>query len=282
MKKLLLSVLLIIPAIFANAQREYLPNKIDLEKFFKTKTLVVLDDNPMSEFNFEIQEAMNSEWKTTQFEFINNSEFVAKSKDEKYSFIYTSIVNFEKDKTDSRYIFLHISLGGDNLSLDDLRDIVSIPLGYYGVDPENYIYKLGIFLRFMQKHIKLIYADPGLINNNVFRHYNDNILSAHDKVLYLLEDELSKEVSTTARIKQVYNYDFKIVSREEIKKSVQDGDDKVIFLHKVGPEGKKKDARCYKIIIGAGDAVFYYFDYHKVSENNPDGFLKSDFTNLNK
>ena len=236
----------------------------------------------MSEFNFEIQEAMKSEWKTTKFEFINNSEFVAKSKDENYSFIYTSIVNFEKDKTDSRYVFLHLSLGGDNLTLDDLRDMVSIPLGYYGVDPENYTYKLGIFLRFMQKHVDLIYKDPGLINANIFKHYNDNILSAHDKVLYLLDDELSKEVSTAARIQQVYNYDFKIVSREEIKKSVQDGDSKIIFLHKVGPEGKKKDARCYKIIIGAGDAVFYYFDYHKVSEKNPDGFLKSDFINLNK
>jgi hypothetical protein len=282
MKKLLISVILIIPAILLSAQREYVPNTVDLEKFFKTKTLVVLEDSPMSEFNFEIQEAMKREWKTTKFEFINNKEFAAKSKDENYSFLYTSIVNFEKDKTESRYIFLHLSIGGDNLTIDDLRDMVSVPLGYYGVDAENYIYKLGIFLRFMQNHVNLIYKDPGLISNNIFKHYNDNIKGAHEKVLYLVEDELAKEVSTAARIKQVYNYKFKIASREEIKQAVVDGDNNVIFLHKVGPEGKKKDARCYKIIIGAGDAIFYYFDYHKVSDNRPDGFLKSDFNNLNR
>lgn len=282
MKKIFISTILIIPALFLSAQKEYIPNTADLEKFFKTKTLVVLEDSPMSEFNFEIQDVMTREWKITPFEYIKNSDFKEKSKDENSSFLYTSIVNFEKDKTESRYIFLHLSLGGDNITIDDLRDMVSIPLGYYGVDPDNYIYKLGILIRFMQNHINLIYKDPGLISNNIFKHYNDNTKSAHDKVLYLIEDELTKDVSTAARIKQVYQYKFKLVTREEIKQAIQDGNNDVVFLHKVGPEGKKKDARCYKIIIGAGDAVFYYFDYHKVSDKNPDGFLKSDFSNLNK
>lgn len=56
----------------------------------------------------------------------------------------------------------------------------------------------------------------------------------------------------------------------------------LFFLHKVGPEGTKLDARSYKIIIGAADANFYYFDYHKISGKNPDGFLESDFKNLVK
>jgi hypothetical protein len=280
MKKLLISAILTFTAIILFAQREYIPNTADLEKFFKTKTLVVLEASPMSDFNFEVQEVMKRDWKITNFEFINTSDFKEKSKNENYSFIYTSIVTFEKDKTDSRYVFLHLSLGGDNLTIDDLRDMVSVPLGYFGGDPENYIYKLGVILRFMQNHVNLIYKDPGLISNNMFKHYNDNIGNAHEKVLYLVEDELAKDVSTAARIKQIYPYKFKIVTREEIKQAIQDNDNNVVFLHKVGPEGKKKNARCYKIIMGAGDAKFYYFDFHKVSDNNPDGFLKSDFNNL--
>ncbi len=264
------------------AQREYLPTISDLEKFYKTKTLVVLEDSPISDFNFEIKEVMAREWKMTNFEFIKNSDFAEKSKDENFSFIYTSLVSFEKDKTDSRYVFLHLSLGGDNFSLDDLRDLVSVPLGFYGVDPENYIYKIGIMIRFMQNHVNLIYKEPGLISNNIFKHYNDNIQDAHDKVLYVVEDELANEVSTEARIKQVYSYKFKIVTREEIKQAIVQSDKNVIFLHKVGPEGKKMNARCYNIIIGAGDANFYYFDYHKISDKKPDGFLKSDFIKLNK
>ncbi|NJM15440.1 MAG: hypothetical protein HC896_08750 [Bacteroidales bacterium] len=53
-------------------------------------------------------------------------------------------------------------------------------------------------------------------------------------------------------------------------------------MHKVGPEGTRLSARCYKIIIGASDADFYYFDYHMIDDKHPDGFLKSDLKKLAK
>ena len=57
-------------------------------------------------------------------------------------------------------------------------------------------------------------------------------------------------------------------------------DPDAVVLHKVGPEGKKLKARVYNILIGAADAKFYYFDYHKESEKNPDAFLASDLKKL--
>jgi hypothetical protein len=282
MKQLIIIGMMMTQFIVLTAQREYLPTKEDLEHFFKTKTLVVMEESPMSEFNIEIQGTMSREWKITGFEFIRNADFKEKSQSENYSFIYTSQVTFEKDKTEARYVFLHLSLGGENLTMDDLRDLVSVPLGYYGVDPDKYMYKIGILVRFMQNHINFIYKNPEMITDNVFRHYNDNIKSAHDKILYILPDELSKDVSTEARIKSVYSHKFKISTPEEIEQAIDEVDKNVIFLHKVGPGGKKNNARCYKIIIGAGDANFYYFDYHRINEKNPDGFLKSDFVKLNK
>jgi hypothetical protein len=50
----------------------------------------------------------------------------------------------------------------------------------------------------------------------------------------------------------------------------------------VGPEITKFKARCYKILIGAADAKFYYFDYHMVDDDTPDGFLAKDFKKLAK
>ena len=35
-------------------------------------------------------------------------------------------------------------------------------------------------------------------------------------------------------------------------------------------------------LIGAADARFYYYDYHKVSEKKPDAFLAGDFKRLSK
>ena len=43
-----------------------------IQQFFKTKTLVVVDNNPLSEYNFEIEDAVKKSWKLTDFEIITN------------------------------------------------------------------------------------------------------------------------------------------------------------------------------------------------------------------
>jgi len=282
MKRIFYFCLLVTGTIALHAQRPYVPTPADLDNFMKTKTYVVLDDSPLSEFNMEMKEVMPREWNITEFEYLKLADFEEKSKDPTCSFIYTSYVAFESDKTESRYIFLHLSLGGDNVSLNDLRDIVSIPLGYAGVDAEHYNYKLGLFVRFMQKHINLIREKPDIISANVFKHYNENMSDVKGKTLYLIDDELAKDVSTAARIKTMYPYDFKLVEREDIKEAITGGNEDVVFLHKVGPEGKKLKARCYKILIGAANGDFYYFNYHMISPKKQDGFLSSDFKKLAK
>ncbi len=260
----------------------YVPSREDVDAFFTTKTLVVLEDNPLMEYNKIIKKVMEQEWTITEFDFISNKEFEEKRMDAQYSFIYTAQVTFEADKTDAAYRFLHLSLGGDYFRLNEMPDIASVPLAYYNVEEDRYAYKLAILVRFIQNHAKLVKEHPEIISANVFKHYNDNIKDIRDKTLYLLEEELAPSVNTEAKIKKVYPYKFELVTPEDIEAAIKERDSDVVFLHKVGPEGTKLDARSYKVIIGAADANFYYFDYHKISNKNPDGFLESDFKSLVK
>ncbi len=282
MKKLAILLLLVFPLLNIIAQREYLPSEDDLKVFYATKTYVVLEDNPMSDYNFEIRDAVKNYWNLTNYEFLKMDDFEEKTHDALASFLYTAIVSFEKDKSQTRYIFLCLSLGGEYPSMDEMKDIANIPLGYMSVDEGNYSFKLGTLVNFMQNHIKMITEDPDLISQNIYNVYNDNMADLHDKTLYLVEDELEKTISTEARIKAIYPYDVKIVTREEIKEAIMNKDENVVFLHKVGPEGKKLNARVYKILIGAGDSKFYYFDYHNVNPKNPDAFLESDLKKISK
>ncbi len=265
-----------------HAQREYLPTPEDLQHFYTTTTYVVLHDNPISEYNFEIQDAINKYWNITDYEFINFRDFGEKSRDKNGTFLYTAAVSFEKDKTNARYLFLCLSLGGDHEKLDEMKDITNLPLGYYGVDEDHYSYKLGTMIRFMQDHIRLITEHPEMVSQNVFKHYNDNMADIRGKTLYFVKEELAREVSSGAKIGAVYPLPVKVVEREEIRNLIMKGDQDAVFLHKVGPEGRQQEARVYKILIGAADAKFYYFDYHRASEKNPDAFLESDFKKLAK
>ncbi len=282
MKHTLVLLVAFVSFVQVYAQREYLPTPEDLDHFHTTKTYVVLSDNPIAEYNFEIQDAVKKYWNITEYEFIKFDEFGEKSADKNASFLYVAAVNFEKDKSHTRYQFLCVSLGGDYVSIDDMKDVANLPLSYHGVDEDRYTYKLGTMVKFLQDHIRLITENPGMVSQNVYKHYNDNMADVRQKTLYMLEEELDKPVSSEARIRQVYPYAVKIVEPEEIKELIMAGDENAVFLHKVGPEGKKMNARVYKILIGAADGKFYYFDYHKVNTKNPDAFLESDFKKLAK
>lgn len=280
MKKYYTLLLLLIPFIQLQAQREYLPTQEDLDHFHTTKTYVVLESNAISDYNIEIQDAVNKFWDITEFEFLRMEDFAEKSKDKNASFLYLATVSFEKDRSNARYQFLCLSLGGDRVSIDDLKDLANIPMSYHGVDGDHYAYKLGIMIRFLQFHVQLITENHNIVSQNVYKYYNKNMADVKGKTLYLIEEEMARDVSTLSQIKAIYPGEVRLVDRETIKELTMAENEDAVVLHKVGPEGKKMNARVYKILIGLAEAKFYYFDYHKVKEKNPDAFLKSDFKKL--
>ena len=128
----------------------------------------------------------------------------------------------------------------------------------------------------------MIHENPDIISSNVFQHYNDNTGDVKEKSLWLVEEEMAPDINSAARIRKVYPHDFKLVTKDEIREAIRNRDEDVVFPHKVGPEGTRLQARCYKILIGAADAQFYYYNYHKVSGKKPDAFLSNDFKRLSK
>lgn len=260
--------------------QEYLPTRENLEHFLKTKTLVVLDQNPLNTYDSEIQEAMENEWTITEFETIKYDEFEKKRQDPRYSFLKLVNITYENDKLNAVYKFLNLSLGGDYFSINQMPDIVSVPVAYNNVDEDSYNYKLGILVRFIQNHVKLIYEHPEIISANIFKYYNDNKGDVKTKTLYLIPEELEPTINSKARISKIYPHSFKLITSDDIREAIKNRDESVVFLHKVGPEGTRLDARCYKVLIGAGDANFYYFDYHMINDKKPDGFLEEDLKKI--
>lgn len=260
--------------------QEYVPTPADINRFAQTKTMMVLEDNPMCEYNLTLDDVVPQEWNITPYEFITWKKVEVQKKDKNLSFLILNKVTIEKDKSNARYLFMSLLLGGNAKGLSDMPDLCSVPLAYYGAKEETYAYKIGIFLRFIQNHVRLITENPSIASKNIFQHYNKNILKLEGKTLYLIAAELDKDVNTEAKIKKVYGGPFKLVTDEDIRKAIADKDPDVVFLHKVGPGKNQEGARCFKILVGAADAQFYYFDHHKIDNKEPDRFLASDFKRL--
>jgi hypothetical protein len=280
MKKPLLLAVLILFISMVNAQQRPYPTAADAEKFVKSVTCVVLEDNPFSFYNSEIKDAVNKYWKVTPVRYVSETEFNVMRTDPAYSFIVLTITNFSNDKSGSAYDFLNLLLGADVDELDQLPEFCAIPLSFAGAPEEEYSYKLGLIIRFMEYHAQLVTKNPTTTALRYLKYYNKNVPDIRNKTILVRENDLSPEINSLERISAYYPYKVRIVDEEEIIRAVEEQAKDVLIVHKVGPDGVKQTGTCMKMLIGTDDAVMYYYDSHLVDSRNASGLLISDLKRL--
>lgn len=239
-----------------------------------------MEDNQISFYNAEIKNAVNNYWKATPVKFITEAEFNVMRTDPSYSFIVLTITNFSNDKSGSAYDFLNLLLGADVENLDELPEFCAIPLSFAGAPEEEYSYKLGLIIRFMQYHADLVMKNPTLSALRYLKYYNRNVPDIQGKTILVREDDLAPEISNIDRISIHYPNRVKIVTEEEIIRAIDEKEKDVLIVHKVGPDGVKQTGTCMKMLIGTDDAVMYYYDSHLVDSKNANGLLISDLKRL--
>lgn len=181
MKKIIFSLILNVSLFNLMAQAPF-PTARDVDLFMNSKTLVVLEDGVFSGYNKYIKEAVEQHWKITDFEFISIADFNEKKSDSAYSFLVLTQTGFERDKKNVDYNFLNLILGDNVKTIAEMPEFCSIPLSYSEGDEMIYIYKLGIMIRFIQEHVKLIAKDPTVTSLRYLKYYNQNAPSVKDKV----------------------------------------------------------------------------------------------------
>lgn len=280
MKKTLLILALSVAAMTINAQQRPYPTVDDAKKFLASTTCVVKEDSPFSFYNAEIKEAVDKYWKATPVKYISVEEFNVMRTDPSYSFIVLTITNFSNDKSGSAYDFLNLLLGADVDDLDQLPEFCAIPLSFAGAPEEEYSYKLGLIIRFMQYHADLVTKNPTMTALRYLKYYNKNVPDISNKTILIRQEDLSPEINTEAKIKAYYPYAVKIVDEEAIISAVENQEKNTLIFHKVGPEVTKQTGTCMKMLISTDDAIMYYFDTHMVDSKNANGMLISDLKRI--
>lgn len=275
---LILSLSFLTAALFSQAP---FPSKEEIDQFSKTKTCVVMEDDPLSDFNFYIRDAMKEYWTITPYEFINVADFNVRRISTSLSFIVLTETNFDKDKSNSVFNFINLLQGKNVEKLGEMPEICAVPLSFAGEEDSEYGYKLGAILNFMQKHAQLIMEDPSKTGRKYLKYYNENIPAAMGKTILFKKEDLAPQISTIEKIKAVYSNKVEIVSEEEIVEAIKNKTPNTLVLHKVGPVGENvKEGYCFKMLIGTDDANMYYYNQHLIDKNNPNGFLPADLKRL--
>ena len=247
--------------------------------FLESTTLVVKDQNPFSGYNKKIKEEMERFWTITPFEIITFEEFEQKRTDDSYSFMI--LADIKQDRLPHVYQFINFAIGHPSRIFNRMPDLGSVPLAYRYIDEDNYLYKMGVFVQYMQRQVEER-ASRRSFSLTKFLDVKDGAI--HEMELWLLEDELAPDVNTVEKIAQYYPYSVRIVTRSDIELAIIEQRDDVAILHKIGPEDTLEFGRgkTWKFIVTVKGAEILYTSDHDVDRENPDAFLKDDFEKLAK
>jgi hypothetical protein len=258
------------------------PTPDEIESFYGTETLVVLENTMFSTYNAFIKSAMEEHWEITPYKFVSGEEFNTKREDPSYSFLVMTETKFDKDKSGSVYNFLNLVLGKDVGRIEDLPEMCAIPLSFAGEEDVEYGYKVGIVLRFMQAHVRHLSEDPSLKGKKYLKYYNKFVPSLADKTILLSEDDLVEELRSESALKDLYDNDIKMVGEEEVRDAIINKEENTLVLHMVGPEGSRSGGLCFKMLIGADDGMIYFYGEHKISPKKKKGLLVNDMKRIGR
>lgn len=253
-----------------------------LNKFLNSKTYVVLKNDRMSDYNFAMKEAIEKHWTLTEYEFVYESDFNNLKKNPNNSFIMINQVYFEKDKTQTLFDFIIVTIGGKYRSVDEMPSLCAIPLCYKGALESDYDYKLPLMVKFIQNHLSTCKENPSLNEENIAEYYMNKSGSLKKKTFYLLKEEVEPVIRTKNSFATSYPYNFDYTTSENIKNIINNNTKDAVILHLICPKLNNTLSYCIKIIIDTENGLIYYWDKHKISKKNGDYLLQSDLKKLAK
>ncbi|HNQ69571.1 MAG TPA: hypothetical protein PKN32_14425 [Bacteroidales bacterium] len=283
MKKTTFVLLIIITSIQAFSQLKIpVGTRSDINKFMTTTTYFVLKNDLLSDFNDALKEAAEKHWTITPYEFIYLSDFEKYKKDSDKSFLMINQVYFEKDKSQTLFDFLILTIGGNYKTVNDMPTLCAVPLCYNGALESEYDYKTGLMIKFIQNHILICKQNPDLNENNIADYYMSKTDSLKGKTLYLLKEEVAPDIRTKNSFASAYPYNFDYTTKENIRNLINNNSKDGLILHVLGPQIKSTLSYCIKIIIDTENGLVYYYDMHKINNKNPAHLLQSDLKKLTK
>ncbi len=273
MKKIVITIILSL-IVFEAISQVRPARRRHFRTFQESTTYVVIDNNPFTRYNDRLEEEMERFWTITPYEFISFDEFQRKRTNDNYSFLV--LAEIKQRNVPHVYKFINFVLGDKERDFNRMPDLGSVPLIFRDADEEDYLYKMGAFVQFMQNH-----AEEGGSRQNMrmTRFLNVRDDRVQEMELWLLEEELAPEINTVEKINKYYPYTVRIVTKDDIKEAITQQREDVAFLHKIGPKTTVRVGKCWKFIVATNGEILYSND-HDVDALTPDALLVEDLERI--
>lgn len=260
--------------VFANPK---LASKQQIGMFINSKTCVVLESGGMA-YNVLIKDAVQKYWKTTEFEFIDQQEFEIRRFSSKYSFLVLMKNVFDKDPSGVGYNYISLVLGDKAKDITNMPELCCLPISYSDDDNIDYGYAIPALIKFMQIHVKNLEKKRFMILLKGLKYYNGSDCF-HYQALLLNENMMAPDANSQDKIKSVYPHFFMLLNTKQIEEEIPKKPTNTLFLFHVGPAKNSGSGKCFEMIFDV-EGNLYYYNYRKITNDNPDGFNLKNFSHI--
>lgn len=274
-KKYILSLLLAFFSFVAFSQAP-LADKQQIGMFLNSTTCVVLESG-INHYNSFIKDAVEKHWKTTPFEFIDQTEFNKRRFNSKYSFLVLMENIYDKDPGGVSYNYISLVLGGNANDIVNMPELCNVPLQYTDDNNIDYGYAIPAIVQFIQIHAKNLEKKRFIISLKGLNYYNSS--GFQDMQLLMNREKMAPEASSIVKINNVYPNFVKLLSPSEIQEEIASNPKNALFHFHVGPNQNKGVGKCFEMIFDVNGKLHYYSS-RKITNENPDGFTLKDFRQI--
>lgn len=253
-----------------------LATKHQIGMFKNSKTCVVMDGG-MSFYNTPVKDAVQKYWKSTEYEFIDQAEFEKRKTSSKYSFLVMMDGAYDKDPGGVSYNYMSLVLGDGSGNLTKMPEFCSVPISYSGDNEADYEYIIPIVVKFMQIHVKNLEKDRLPISLNGLRYYNKT--GFNQKVLILNKEKITSTVDSPEKINAVIPNKVMLLDPADIQKAITANAANTLIHFHVGPPQDAGAGRCFEMLFDT-EGNLYYYNFRKITNDNPDGLNLNDFNNI--
>ena len=275
-KKHTLSLALVFFGMVAMAQSPLASQK-QIGMFLNSTTCIVLE-NGVNPYNGFIRDAVEKHWKTTPFEFIDETEFEIRRFDTRYSFLVLMKNVYDKDPGGVSYNYISLVLGSKAKNIVDMPELCSLPIQYSNDNNLDYEYAIPAIVKFVQIHAKNLEKKRFLISLRGLKCYNSS--GFKDMQLLMNREKMAPDAYSIDKINTVYPYFVKLLSSSEIKEEIASNPKNALFHFHVGPNEDKGVGKCFEMIFDV-DGNLYYFSSRLITNEHKDGFNMIDFKRIN-
>jgi hypothetical protein len=274
-RKCIFVLSLVLISIYAAANPP-LATKQQIGMFKNSKTCVVMDGG-MSFYNTPVKDAVQKYWKSTEYEIIDQAEFEKRKTNTKYSFLVMMDGAYDKDPGGVSYNYMSLVLGDGSGNLTKMPEFCSVPISYSGDNETDYEYIIPIVVKFMQIHVKNLEKDRLPISINGLRYYNKT--GFNQKVLILNKEKIASAVDSPEKINAIIPNKVKLLTPADIQKEITANTANALIHFHVGPPLDAGAGRCFEMLFDT-DGNLYYYNFRKITNDNPDGLNLNDFNNI--